>query len=135
MVTGSGPSFSTVATMLPDVKMTRGIINRSTGGAPCGFNESAGFVRSISNTRPPSNTTGSRATTHGPNAVWESGALVASGFTCRRLRPERSHPPKLGKLALVGVEHEITRIAPSRFEDRPLALAQHHCVGVLVRRQ
>ena len=123
--------------MPPDVKTTRGIINRSTGGAPCGFNASAGFVRSISSTRPPSNTTGSRATTTAQMPSGESGAAswhqVSRAAASARNGP--IHPSSANSLWWAWNMKVARDSAKSFSRIAALALAQHHRVGVLVGRQ
>src|SRR5215204_4231187 len=54
-----------------------------------------------------------------------TAATCTSGVTAHLPGPEEAHPPELGKLALVRVEHEVARIPERRIQDRALALTEH----------
>src|SRR4029453_17724053 len=111
---------------------TRGIVRRSTGGIPCGLSASAGPPRVSRRISPASNSSGSNAIAQTPGEITSRAGLAVSGVT-GRLRSEQAHPPKLRKLALMSVEHEVARKPPRRLENRALPLAQHHRIGVVVR--
>src|SRR5829696_2200355 len=58
-----------------------------------------------------------------------TAATCTSGVTAHLPGPEQAHPPELGKLALVRVEHEVARIAERRIQDCALTLTEHDRVG------
>src|SRR6185436_10400064 len=47
-------------------------------------------------------------------------------------RLEHAHPAKLREFALMRMKHVVARILQRKLQDSPFALAQHHCVGVVV---
>src|SRR5512134_3220120 len=87
----------------------------------------------MSHSRPPSSTSGTSAASQ-RRPVWRApaGARV-SALTAGTLRTEKPHPPQLGELALVRMEHEVALIPEARLENRPLPLAQHQRVRVIDR--
>ena len=120
----------------PGDRSTRVMASRSTGGSAWPRAAPDGPPPTMSASSAPSSTSGTSASA----AVSQGERDVATGASAPMirthdalLRPEQAHPPELGELALVRVEHEIARIAERRLENRALALAQHHRVGVLAR--
>src|SRR5688500_14410213 len=101
-------------------------MSRSTGGAPSFRMASAGRHQTMNATSAAIRSTGTSA---------KRRLLTAATLRARFDRPEQAHPPQLGELALVRVEHELARVAERRLEDRALPLAEHQGVGFLRRRQ
>src|SRR6266545_5408442 len=121
MVTGSGPSLRTARRMPSAPSEAREIVSRSTGGIAAGRSVSPGWsltiammsrARSTSGTAAQNQTAGLRCT------------ACLHGF-------EHAHPTQLGELALVCVEHELSRVAEAGFEHGAFSLAEHHRIGSL----
>ena len=114
----------------------------STGGYPAPRTASAGPLRTIHRSSPPSSSSGTSANSHvvseprdaDASRVVVAGVLEASGVTARLHGAEEPHPPELRELALVRVEHEVARVTERGLENRALALAKGQRVGDLGRR-
>src|SRR5688572_32593649 len=121
MVMSSRPSLRTVATIAPGSRVTRWNVKRSTGGVFAARTASAGRDRTMTTSSAARIASGTRA--------------IAQFLAVTLHRPEKSHPAKLGELALMRMEHEVAGIPEGGFDDRPFTLTEHQRVGALVRRE
>src|SRR5688572_26186478 len=98
----------------------RSMESRSTGGTAPPRRRSPGLVFTTTATSTARSASGARAASHKRGADhWISGVTAhLYGF-------EQAHPAQLGELALVRMEHELSRISESCLDDGALALAEH----------
>src|SRR5687767_1540673 len=124
--------------MPSDASVARSILSRSIGGIPSGRRRWAGSRRTMAATSATSSTRGTSAQIQtardaaGPVPGPGGAATAGLGITTR-LRFEQAHPSQFRELALVGVEHELARVAEACLENRALPLAHHHDIGALGR--
>src|SRR5918997_5734586 len=134
--TGSGPSFRTVSSIRPGSSTVRSTASASAGG-PCRSPrpgppsaEKAPIAATISsNGTSPSSHAGARRVMPraSPAVAWP--ASISGPPLVGHL--EEAHPPELGELRLVGVEHVLARVREAHLEDPALTLTEHHGVGEL----
>src|SRR2546425_8513390 len=98
------------------------MVSSSTGGNAL-MKTPSGPKRTSTATSTISSRSGTSAHTH--RRASEGLDVVIAGHL------KYTHPPQLGKLALVGVEHEAPRVWESDLQNCPLGLTQHDRVRIL----
>src|SRR2546427_10944314 len=121
-VTGGRPPVVTWRAIFPGASETRSMVSSSTGG-----NALMKTPNGPKRTSTATSTISSRSGTSAHSHRWASEDLdvVIAGHL------KQTHPPQLGKLTLVGVEHEAPRVWESHLQNCPLGLTQHDRVRIL----
>src|SRR5687767_6496028 len=119
---------------MPEESSTaRSITSRSIGGTPSCWTTPGTPDRNRMNRRPARIARGTIAKIQSRAAGARSARV--SCVTSHPGRLEETHPAQLRELALMGVEHELPRIAEGGLEDGALALTEHERVGLFARVQ